>query len=65
MSNTKDIENYMGMSLKELSEICIDPDIRDMLLTIGFGAGRLKGWQDRDEQYHKMFGRYNETTLSN
>lgn len=65
MSNTNDIENYMEMSLKELSEICIDPDVRDMLLTIGFGAGRQKGWQDRDEQYHTMFGGYNEKTISN
>lgn len=63
--NNKDIEEYMNVSLEELSEICIDPDVRDILLAIGFGAGRQKGWQDRDEQYRQMYGRYSETTLSN
>lgn len=61
----KDIEGYMNMSLAELDEICIDPNVFDMLLTIGFNARIQKGWQQKDEQYHQMFARYNETTLSN
>lgn len=65
MTNAKDIENYMEMSLKELSEICIDPDILAKIWAIAINIGIQIGRQQNDEYYHKMFGGYNERTISN
>lgn len=65
MSDTRDIETVMEMSLRELSDICIDPDVLVKLWTIAIGIGIKIGWRQRDEQYHQMFAGHNETTLSN
>lgn len=65
MSDTRDIETVTEMSLKELSEICIDPDVLVKIWTIALNVGIQIGRRQNDEYYHEMFAGHNETTLSN